>query len=142
MTDGWPGVEFAPPPPVTSRFSESIRNARRNIDAMEGILDAADLAARRQNLETVEMLHESFLRGEEVVGLLIELGLSAAQEGLAEFPDRLATAYRIADRARSIEQMAVQLQNAEALYESDISDSDLGDTEALLTRVERDLELG
>lgn len=143
MTDGWPGVEFAPPPPVTSDYAERIRNTRRNIEVMDGILSKEEQDERRRNLETVELLHEAYLRGQEAVGILIALGLEAANEGLAEFPDRLATSYRIADKARSIMEMAQQLVVAENLYESqDISDSDLGDIEKTLIEVEMSMEFG
>lgn len=133
-------------------MTTAVERARRDVDALEGILEPAGLQQRRQYLDTVEEL-QRILDGDGktslglgartaryTIELLIKTGLEKALEGL-DRPDRLATSYRIADRAREIGLMAQQLVVAESIFESDMSDADLETVEQSLMQAARSMEM-
>ena len=125
---------------MTMTQEERVAQTRSTLDGLEGILDSQDLAVRQEHLETAEMLMATAQMTSRRLDVLIDLALGMATEGL-EKPDRLITSYRIADAARSVASMAEQLANAEAMFESDLSDGDLTYVHDTLREVEHTLEM-
>lgn len=115
--------------------------ARRDLDTLRPMLSVETIKEKLVVLDTLDSLITAKERVGPVTDVLIEMGFNEFRQGLAENPDRLARAYRIAERARDIELMAQQLQNAEAIFESEeLSDDDLETIEVGLGHAQASME--
>jgi hypothetical protein len=77
------------------------------------------------------------MKPEDADSLLVDHALARLEQALDELPDRLAKSYLISDLARDIEMMAQQLQSAENIFDSSLTDEDIQGIYRMLQDVSR-----
>ena len=124
---------------------ELVEYAEDRVDALEDTVSAEDLERRRtvvQGCRRIAQLYKGLYPSLAVPEPVFAAVLTATEYVTGtERTDRLAAAYAVADSARAIEKLLPSLANAEAIFDSDMTDDEVRELKRVVREAQRTLEL-